>query len=203
MSVTAPFRYVRSGRASRATGAVLIATLLTGWPAAAATPWKADAAESRLTFAATQAGARFDGAFQEFETTIVFDPADLAGSRFRVAVATATADTRDAERDATLKGKEFFDATRWPKATFETTEFKSLGKNRYEALGRLTIRDVTRNVRLPFTFTAAADGRTATLAGGTTVSRLDFGVGQGEWTDTTWVGNPVEIRFELRLTRGP
>jgi polyisoprenoid-binding protein YceI len=60
--------------------------------------WKADAAHSKLEFSAMQAGARFDGAFREFEPTIEFDPADLAGSRFRVVVATATADTRDAER---------------------------------------------------------------------------------------------------------
>jgi polyisoprenoid-binding protein YceI len=183
---------------------LLVAMLLaTCWPASAAMSWKADAAHSKLEFSAMQAGARFDGAFREFEPTIEFDPADLAGSRFRVVVATATADTRDAERDAALTGKDFFDATRWPHATFETTQFRPLGKNRYEALGRLTIRDVTRNVRLPFTFTAAADGGTATLAGGTTVSRLEFGVGRGEWTDTTWVGDPVEIRFELRLTRRP
>jgi len=73
------------------------------------------------------------------------------------------------------------------------------GAGKFEARGRLTIRDVTRDVLLPFTFTPAADGQHATLAGGTTIRRLDFGVGQGEWTDTTWVGNEVKIRFELRL----
>jgi polyisoprenoid-binding protein YceI len=58
---------------------------------------------------------------------------------------------------------------------------------------------VTRDVRLRFTFKPGADGRTAVLAGGTTVQRLDYGVGQGEWTDTQWVGNEVRIRFELHL----
>ena len=58
---------------------------------------------------------------------------------------------------------------------------------------------MTRDVLLPFSFTPAADGHHATLAGATTIRRLDFGVGQGEWTDTTWVGNEVKIRFELRL----
>ena len=72
---------------------------------------------------------------------------------------------------------------------------------RFEAQGKLTIRDVTRPVRLPFTFVVAADGRTARLSGGTTIQRLDFGVGQGEWNDTTWVGNAVDIHFDLALTR--
>jgi polyisoprenoid-binding protein YceI len=39
------------------------------------------------------------------------------------------------------------------------------------------------------------------LAGGTTVRRLDYGVGQGEWSDTQWVGNDVRIRFELNLKK--
>ena len=40
------------------------------------------------------------------------------------------------------------------------------------------------------------------MRGGTTIRRLDYGVGQGEWGDTTLVGNEVRIRFELRLHRG-
>jgi hypothetical protein len=31
--------------------------------------------------------------------------------------------------------------------------------------------------------------------------RLDFGVGQGEWGDTTLVGSQVRIHFELPLHR--
>ncbi len=66
---------------------------------------------------------------------------------------------------------------------------------------RLTLRDVTRDVTLSFTFEPAADSGTAVLEGGTTVRRLDFGVGQGEWRDTRWVGDEVTIRFSLFLRR--
>jgi len=169
----------------------------------AATTWYSDSARGRLTFAATQAGARFEGRFQTFDPQITFDPADLAHSRFVVTVDTATADTQDHERDETLRGKDFFDVARWTKAKFETTGFKPLGGARYEAAGQLTIRDVTKPARLTFTFTPGAGGASATLAGGTTIKRLDFGIGQGEWTDTAGVGNDVEIRFELTLNREP
>ena len=54
-----------------------------------------------------------------------------------------------------------------------------------------------------FTFKPAADGHTAVLSGGATIRRLDFGVGQGEWQDTKWVGNDVRIGFELVLGPGP
>jgi len=169
--------------------------------AQAATTWHSDPAHSRLTFSASQAGARFEGRFRTFDPQIAFDPADLAGSRFTVTVDTTTADTQDHERDDTLRGKDFFDVSRWPKATFETTGFTSLGGGRYEATGKLTIRDATKPVKLAFKFVPGSGGASATLAGQTTIKRLDFGVGQGEWTDTTWVGNDVDIRFELTLSR--
>ena len=168
---------------------------------AAATHWTADTAHSGLTFSAVQAGARFEGRFATFDPQIDFDAANLATSRFVVTVTTGSADTRDKERDETLRGKDFFDASRWPQARFATSGFTATANGRFEAQGKLTIRDVTRPVRLPFTFVVAADGRTARLSGGTTIQRLDFGVGQGEWNDTSWVGNAVDIHFDLALTR--
>lgn len=178
------------------------ALLVFGAPAAlGATPWTAEAARSRLTFVATQAGGEFEGRFHRFSPTILFDPADLAGSRFSVAIDAASAETGEQDRDNTLKGKDFFAVEQWPSARFESTSFRASGNGGYEATGRLTLRGVTREVRLPFTFKPSVDGRSAVLAGGTTVQRLAFGVGQGEWQDTQWVGNEVRIRFELVLTR--
>jgi polyisoprenoid-binding protein YceI len=185
---------------SAALGAAALLLTMTA-SAQAATSWHSDPAHSRLTFGATQAGARFEGRFRTFDPQITFDPADLAHSRFTVTVDTGTAETQDRERDDTLRSKDFFDVAHWPKATFETAAFNSLGGGRYEATGKLTIRDATKPVKLVFTFTPGAGGASATLAGGTTIKRLDFGVGQGEWTDTTWVGNDVDIRFELTLNR--
>ena len=179
------------------TGVMLL--LFVSGVAQAATAWRTDPASSQLVFRAMQAGAEFEGRFTRFSPQIQFDPDDLAGSRFVVEIDTRSADTQDGDRDAALASGDFFAADRWPKAHFETTAFASKGNGKYEARGRLTIRDVTRDVLLPFDFTTAADGRHATLAGGTTIRRLDFGVGQGEWTDTTWVGNEVKIHFTLKL----
>ena len=179
----------------------LAATLLAVGTAHGATAWVADSAASRLGFTGTLAGGTFDGRFHRFEPDIVFDPADLAGSRFEVTVETGSADTQEAERDAILKGPEFFAAERWPTARFAANQFTATGPGRYTAQGRLTLRDVTRDVTLTFTFKPAANGTTAALEGGTTIRRLDFGVGQGEWRDTQWVGDEVQIQFNLSLRR--
>lgn len=167
----------------------------------AATAWTIDRNGSRLDFTATQAGGEFDGSFRRFRAEIAFDPADLAGSRFQVEIETASAATGDKDRDQTLAGSDFFATTRWPTARFESSRFVALGGDRYEARGKLTIRDVTREVRLPFRFQPVAGGADAAMSGGTTIRRLDFGVGQGEWVDTALVGNEVRIRFALRLHR--
>jgi len=37
------------------------------------------------------------------------------------------------------------------------------------------------------------------MKGGAALRRLEFGVGQGDWTDTTWLADPVEIAFDLSL----
>jgi len=168
-------------------------------PAWSATAWTTDAATSTLRFVATQAGGEFEGEFKRFTPAITFAPEDLAHSRFTVAIDTSSAETGQTERDNTLKGKDFFAATQYPAARFETLSFRATSAGSFEATGKLTLRNVTREVRLPFSFKPAPDGRSAVLTGGTTVQRLDYGVGQGEWSDTQWVGNDVRIRFELHL----
>jgi polyisoprenoid-binding protein YceI len=175
--------------------------LVVGGAAQAATAWTPDAAVSRLEFVATQAGGEFDGRFTRFAPDVVFDPADLEASHLRVQVETASADTGDDQRDGALVGPDFFAAERWPLATFAADRFVPRGPDRFEAFGTLTIRGISKDVRLPFAFRPSADAATAEMTGGTTIHRLDFGVGQGEWRDTEWVGDEVRISFKLFLHR--
>lgn len=186
------------------------ASAVAGWAAGllavagaaqAATAWKSDAAASRLEFVATQAGGEFDGRFARFDTEVVLDPAEPKASRLRVQIETASAETGDDQRDEALRGPDFLAAGRWPLATFTADRVVPRGPDRFEALGTLTIRGVAKEVRLPFVFSVQADAARAEMTGGTTIRRLDFGVGQGEWLDTEWVGDEVHVRFRLILHR--
>lgn len=162
-------------------------------PAAA---WRADASRGALTFRATQAGAEFEGRFTRFVAQLEFTPGDRPAGRFDVAIATGSVDTAERERDDLLRSAEFFDAARVPEARYLATAFARVEGDTYEARGRLTLRGVTRTVPLRFTWsgTAAAPA----LTGAATLRRLEFGVGQGEWRDTSWVGDEVRIAFALR-----
>ena len=186
-----------------APGRVLVA-LLAASPATAATQataWTTVAASSSIEFTGTLAGGDFTGQFQRFVAAIAFDPANLAGSRFRVEIETGSANTADADRDVALAGSDFFATSRWPRATYEASQFAATGPGQYEARGKLTIRGIARDVPVTFTFKPAADGRNAILTGRASVRRLDFGIGQGEWQDTKWLGDEVRIRFELTLRK--
>ena len=110
------------------------------------------------------------------------------------------------DRDAALRSSAFFDVAQWPTARFASAELIHRSGAVYAAQGQLTIRDVARQVVLPFELTIgadpdAADRLLASAKGELKISRLDYGVGQGEWASTKTVGAEVVIRLEIRATR--
>jgi polyisoprenoid-binding protein YceI len=181
-----------------ATGSLLAATV----PAAAAAPhYTLDQSKSTLEFTFSQAGAQNKGRFGHFTVSFDFSPEELAAGHLEVQVDTTSVDTGDKDRDDTLKSAEMFSVQKFPQAHFSATQVVKTATG-FEAQGKLTIRDVTRDTRLPFTFRTATEQGASVgyMAGKVTIKRLDFGVGQGEWKDTDQVGNDVVVSFSLRLT---
>jgi polyisoprenoid-binding protein YceI len=164
---------------------------------AAAVQWSMQPKESQLTFVGAQAGAPLEGKFEKFTADIRFDPEDLAGSRFEVKIDTASVNTRDGERDSTLKGADLFSVKQFPSAQYVAEKFTDKGKGQYAASGKLTLRNVTKDVPIEFTFEQHSTG--AWLKGSASIKRLDFGVGQGDWKDTETVANEVKVKFALLL----
>jgi polyisoprenoid-binding protein YceI len=176
---------------------LLVIALAFGSVAFAASQWTLQPRESKLTFVATQAGAEFAGAFERFAADIRFDPQDLAGSRFDVKIETASVNSKDSERDDTIKSDELFAVKQFPSAHYVAERFTAKGANKYSGAGKLTLRNVTRDVPIEFTF-EKKDG-SAWLKGSAQLKRLDFGVGQGDWKDTQTVANEVQVDFVLLL----
>ncbi|MDJ0609648.1 MAG: YceI family protein [Kiloniellales bacterium] len=175
-------------------------------PAAAQPPaWTVEVG-SRVGYIAKQSGAEVDGVFEVFDAEIAFAPEDLAASRVAVTIEIASVNSQSRERDDAIKGKGLFNAITWPTARFEAAEFAHKGGDLYEARGRLTLRDQTRPVVLPFTLAIAPhperDGALLAQAKGELeISRLDYGVGQGMWQDTSVVADEVRIFIDIRATR--
>jgi polyisoprenoid-binding protein YceI len=152
------------------------------------------AAGSSLNFATSYEGDTFTGRFPAFVTKFSFDPAQLAASRLDVTIPLGGTTTANAERDDTLKGGDFFNIAKFPQARYTATRFRSLGGNQYAADGTLNLHGVAKPVTLAFTWTPGAK---PVLAGKATVKRLDFGVGTGDWTDTSLIPNEVAISTKV------
>jgi polyisoprenoid-binding protein YceI len=162
--------------------------------------WTADPATSTLEFVFVQAGAKTTGRFSRFTADIDFSPANPATGKFDVAIDMGSADTRDKERDDTLRMPDLFNIAKFPRATYAAAQFVAKGTG-FEGTGKLTLRGVALNVPISFTFTPGSDAGkpTATLKGTATVKRLLFGVGQGEWKSTEWISDDVQVQFSLLL----
>jgi polyisoprenoid-binding protein YceI len=161
-----------------------------------AASWRADPKSSTLDFSGIYQGDAFDGHFKTFDAAIVFDPAQLAASRFDVKITLASTDTANSERDDSLRGADFFDTAHMPVATYTATHFRSLGGNRYAADGTLSLRGISKPVTLTFAWAA---GPTPALVGDAQLNRLDFKVGGGQWADTSMIGNAVKVHTALKL----
>jgi polyisoprenoid-binding protein YceI len=151
---------------------------------------------SSLVFAGTYQGEVFTGRFPGFSTRLSFDPKRLADAKLIVDIPLATATTANSDYDGEMRGDAFFDAVRFPQAHYSATKFRSLGGNRYAADGTLSLHGISKPVAFTFTWTPGAQ---PVLAGKATVKRLDFGVGGGDWADTSLIPNEIAISTKVVL----
>ena len=170
---------------------------------APATHFSLDQTKSSLKFGFVQSGAKNEGKFTKFPVVLDASPDGATVSRLDVTVDMSTMDSGDKERDDTLRGPDLFSVAKFPQAHFTATQIVKTA-NGFDAVGKLTLRGVTRDQHVPFTFRVANEqGHTVGyLAGTTTVHRLDYGVGQGDWKSTEWVGNDVTVTYVVRLVAG-
>ena len=172
------------------------------WAAGAApVKYTLDTGASLLRFTFEQAGANNTGRFGKYTADVTFAADNLAASKIDVSIDIASLDTGDKERDDTLKSSDLFDPAKVPKARFVSSKITAAGAGRFEAQGKLTIRNVTKDIKLPITFQSRAEGgkQIGYLTGRYGIKRLEYGVGQGEWKSVEWVKDDVLVTFSLKL----
>ena len=165
----------------------------------AATRYVQAAEGSSLRFTFTQLGAASTGQFGAFTTALTYDEKNPAAGSLDVKIEIASLDTQDAERDEALKGADLFDVKGHPGATYVARSLARNAAGGLEAVGKLTLRGVSKDLRLPLTLKPTASG--LELSGQATIKRLDYGVGQGEWQSTESVGDDVKIQYKVTMVR--
>lgn len=121
--------------------------------------------------------------FGKADGVIVYDAQNVGASKVEVKLPLDGLNSFVADFDEHLRSADFFDAAKYPAATFKSTKVEAAGEGKLKVTGNLTIKDVTKPVVLEVTLNKAAEQPMAKRAAigfdaTTTVSRTAFGVGK-------------------------
>ncbi|MCZ4243154.1 YceI family protein [Pedobacter punctiformis] len=173
----------------------------------AQTNWKIDPMHSFVNFSVKHMGISFvDGSFKKFDGTVTASSPDLTDAKISFTVDVNSITTGVDMRDNHLKTDDFFNAEKFPQMKFESTSFKKVAvkmkgqqTNRYILKGKLTIRDVTKDVSFFVEYGGTAkdqQGNTkAGFAATTTINRLDYNIKY----DPTGAGVAKDVSIKLNL----
>jgi polyisoprenoid-binding protein YceI len=166
-----------------------------------ATEFHFDQQNSQLNFQGSYDGEPIDGKFARFSGTLAIDLSKPSGARFNVQIQVASLDSEYGERDDMLKSAEWFDAAKFPNATFVSSGDCVLASAaagliaKLNCPGILQIRDRSKAV----TLAVEVDSQKQSLIGKSSLNRRDFGIGQGEWDESGVIGETVSVSFQLAL----
>jgi polyisoprenoid-binding protein YceI len=120
--------------------------------------------------------------FGQVDGTLVYDADNVAASRVAVVLPLAGLESFVPEFNKHLRSADFFDAAKWPTATFTSTKVEKVSDKKLKVTGDLTLRDVTKSVVLDVTLNKAGEGRNGEPKIGfdatTTIQRSAFGIGK-------------------------
>jgi polyisoprenoid-binding protein YceI len=129
----------------------------------------------KITFNIKNAGITVDGSFSDLEADIRFNPKDLDKSVIKASLGVASINTGIKKRDKDLQMRKYFDVEKYPRIKMISKRIKHIEKNKYKGTFDLTIKGVTKQVEIPFTYTGKNnEGMFLTEF---RLNRRDYGVG--------------------------
>ncbi|MEA3116890.1 MAG: hypothetical protein QOI13_160 [Paraburkholderia sp.] len=154
-----------------------------------------DVEKSTIVATSKQMNVPVEGKFKKFTAQVSFDPAKPAAGSAEFTVDVGSYDLGDKDYNDQVAGKDWFDAKTYPSATFVAHEIAPAGGNKYKVTGSLTIKGKSQTVTVPVTVTQ--QGADQIFDGSLPIKRSVFGVGTGEWKDTSLVADEVIIKFHI------
>ena len=157
--------------------------------------------KSEIRFVSKQMGVNVEGSFRKWKADVVFLPADLAKSKVEFDIDLGSIDLASAESETEVKGAPWFNTAKFPVAHFASSSIRSVGPDKYEFAGTLSIKGVERNAVVPVVLRKDAAGNSV-AEGAFTVKRLEYKIGEGEWADPATVADDVVVRVRMVLAPG-
>lgn len=174
---------------------------------AKADEWTFDPAHSRIYFDIKHIYATVRGEFNDFSGTISIDSKNHAVTAVSMQVRVESIDTGIQQRDNHLRTADFFNTDNYPLMKFESKKVKHISGDNYQIIGDLTVKDVTKEVTVPFTFLGAGDNpmdpkqMVAGYEGKLTLNRLEYNVGSGKFFEMGVVGRDVDVTLTFEVLK--
>jgi polyisoprenoid-binding protein YceI len=117
------------------------------------TKWAIDPAHSEVSFKVKHLMiTNVKGVFKDFSASVTTTSGNFATSDIEFSLNPASVDTGASDRDAHLKSADFFDVDNFSRVSFSGKEADKATDGNYVLLGDLTIKDVTKPVKLNVEF---------------------------------------------------
>ncbi|MDO6431257.1 YceI family protein [Flavitalea sp. BT771] len=171
----------------------------------AATKWILDPTHSEVEFKVKHMMiSTVSGKFTQFEADVQTEEEDFTTAKVNFTIDVNSITTGNEQRDGHLKAPDFFETAKFPQIRFTATKYENVDNDgSYEIYGDLTIRDVTRQVKLDAEFGGVIKDPWGNTRAGITVSgkinRKEFGL---QFHAVTEAGNIVlsdEVRIHVGL----
>jgi len=144
---------------------------------------------------------RVRGKFNRFEGLIQYDPANIEQSTVDVTIEVESVDTDNGRRDDHLRSSDFFEASSYPTITFQGTGVGREGEQLF-LVGDLTIKETTREVRIPFELAGPVEVQGQERLGAEAeieVNRFDWGLTWDRAIETGGLVVSEDVTLELSV----
>ena len=149
------------------------------------------------------------GRFSKIDASAETDDEDFTTAKVSFTADVSSITTGNEQRDGHLQSPDFFDAAKFPRVSFIATKYVPVGKDgNYEVHGDLTIRDVTKTIKLSVEFGGVIKDPWGNTRAGFTIegkiNRKEFGL---QWHAVTEAGglvvsDDVHIHAGLEFVKG-
>jgi len=182
----------------------LVAVLFLTVSSFAQTQWKVDPYHSSLNFNISHSGISIvNGKFLDYTGNLTTNGEALNDANFDFTIQVKSINTNVEDRDNHLRSDDFFGVEKYPEMTFKSTKMSATTKpNEYLLYGKLTIKDVTKDVVFNVNYGGTAksqQGEKLGMKAETTINRFDYNINFDP--AAAGVGKDVNIVVHLQFTK--
>ena len=170
--------------------------------------WSLDPTHSEVTFKIKHLMiSNVSGAFTKFDVQVQTSGDDFTDATVVATIDVASINTNNEQRDAHLRNADFFEVENHPNIAFTSTKVEKDDDDTFDLYGDLTIKNITKPVKLSVEYSGIAKDGWGNIKAGFTVTgkinRKDWGINYNAAVETGGLvlGEELKINAEIQLVK--